>query len=289
MKLKAQKRSRSQDPSVLNKDADAESIVEWLMHVNSQDEDQRNVAITNVLQTYPHTLVDELLSNITKIELFRLLSLNSFKTIRSLSELIRWGLDENLNAAHKLLMFTRKVLKGCKSIGDENLSAYWKVLEISIKHCALYSFTTNVFSSIYTHVGEAFATELMSHLNEEHRLALLAHDDFAFCRQLINSPEIGLTLNKLKILLKDCFPEPRKAIFFAFLKNAILQDRYNFFEAFTKQIKDHFEIIIPVNQFDLLITAYKSKNTAFLSLILNNLVEYLRRKTLRPSRYLVEY
>lgn len=280
MKLKAQKRSRTQDPSLLDKDANAESLVEWLMHVNSQNEDQRNLAITDVLQTYPHALVDELLSNITKIDLFRVLSLNSFKTIRSLSELIRLGFDDNLNAAHKLLLFTRKVLKGYKSIGDENLSAYWKVLEISIKHCALYSFSTDVLSSIFTHVNEAFATELMPHLDEEHWLALLAHDDFAFCRQLINSPDVALTLKKLKTMMKNRFTESHQAIIFACLKNAILQDRYNFFEAYTQQVKDHIEIIIPVDQFDLLITAYKSKNPSFLTLILKNIVEYLRRKTL---------
>jgi len=111
-----EKRSKTEGRYTLAQDADFPAIEEWLEWVKTQEESQRYLLITTVFQTYPSVLVEKLLEFFSVVDLFRLISLNTFKVMRSLAEFIRLELDAHENVSQKLLMISRKILSSHRMI-----------------------------------------------------------------------------------------------------------------------------------------------------------------------------
>jgi hypothetical protein len=275
-----QKRLKQQDELLLAEDADHPAIEQWLILVKLQTEAKSYELFAKVFQSRRPTLVDRLLDHLTTIELFNLISKNNFMTVQLMSELITWDTNDLLVAAQKLYIISCRILSKHELLSEENLSDYWKIINSSVKVGILQSLEVRVFISLFTRASIPLSKDIVPYIEDVRWSSLLVFDDYAFIRELVRCPNVDLTLAKLKLLLNNRFREPQQVIILACLKNAVLQNCYEFFEGLTVQYSEYLEILINLNKHDLLITACNFSNPNFLKLFLPQLLSSLRRRTL---------
>ena len=275
-----QKRHKPQDELLLAENADHPAIEQWLMLVKLQTETKSYELFAKVFQSHLPALIDRLLDHLTNTELFNLISKNNFSIVQLMSELITWDTNDLIVSAQKLYIISCRLLSKHEILAEENISAYWKIINSTVKLGILQSLDVKVFSSLFTRASVPLSKDIIPYIEDARWNSLLAFDDYAFIRDLVKCPNIDLTLAKLKLLLNGRFREPQQAVMLACLKYAVLQNCYEFFQGFTTQVSEYLEILITLNKHDLLITACNFSNPDFLKILIPKLMSSLRRRTL---------
>ncbi|MDQ2994538.1 MAG: hypothetical protein M3R00_06290 [Pseudomonadota bacterium] len=237
-------------------------------------------SFAKIFRQYPVALIKDLLPHFTTVDLIAILSTRNFMIIQALTELIACDTKDQESSSFKLLYIGKKILSDHLLLDDAELEGYWKMVSQTVKPSILQSLEMTAFATLFTRANNTLTQDLLSHLGNANWLNLLAHNDFLFCRKLVCAQNVDLTLTKLHLILVNRFRELQKAIALACLKIAVLENKFDFFQRFAKQYAAHLEILLTSNAFELLVTACNSANPDFVNLLLPNIAEVLRHKTL---------
>lgn len=190
------KRHKPQDELLLSENADHSAIEQWLMLVKLQAEAKSYELFAKVFQSHQPALIDRLLDHLTNIELFNLISKNNFMIVQLMSELITWDTNDLIVAAQKLYIISCRLLSKHELLAEENISAYWKIINSSVKLGILQSLEVGVFSSLFIRASVSLSKDIMPYIEDARWNSLLVFDDCAFIRELVKCPNIDLTLAK---------------------------------------------------------------------------------------------
>jgi len=259
---------------------DHTAISLWLSHIKHQTDMQRYEAFAKIIREVSPAYVNELLRHLSPIELMNLISIKNFTIVKTLTEFIACNTNDLESSSHKLLFLSKKILMDHELFDDKTLEGYWEWVSPATKPSILQALDITVFATLFVRASEALTNDLLQCLPNYHWLALLAHNDFLFCRKLVSAKNIKLSITKLDLILKQRFREQQQALALTCLKTAILENSYDFFFSFANLYSNLLEILLSLNTYDLLITACNCANPAFLNLLIPHIVGNLKKRTL---------